>query len=87
MWGLGRETGTEWGVGWEGQVAQKRDSLGCERTWAEEGVQGQDWGCEGGHTVGIGEGMRREHWDEEETLGQGWIHSTGLGEEKRDTLS
>lgn len=73
---------------------QKRDRVGCggdslgrERTWAEEGVQGQDWGCEGGHTVGVGEGMRWEHWDEEETLGQDWGHSTGLGEEERDALS
>lgn len=66
------------------------DSLGHERTWTEEGLQGQDWGCEGteeGHTVGVGEGMRWEHWDEEETLGQGWGHSTGLGEEERYTLS
>lgn len=84
-------------MGWEGQVVRMRDSVGCggdslrhERTWTEEGLQGQDWGCEGteeGHTVGVGEGMRWEHWDEEETLGQGWGHSTGLGEEERYTLS
>lgn len=60
-------------MGWERQAVWKRDRMLCGgdrlghgRTWAVEGVQGKDWGHEGaeeGHKVGVGEGMRKRHWN------------------------